>query len=300
MKNIVIIVNQQSGKESKNSLIHEIQTFFEKKAGTDSITILSPESPDEARQFAKEACENKVDLIIPLGGDGTINLVCAGIFEGGGHSRLGIIPSGTVNNLAKSLNIPLDLSSALNNLLQGQEKAFDIAQVNDDYMVSSLTLGLMADMALGVTPEDKRKLGPLAFIKAGWKIWIRQRSYKLILQYNGQRRKIKTKLLLITMSNTIAGQQGFTPHEDTDDGLFSVYSLKKLHFLRFLWFFFIRKGNFNQYRHWEHFRTGELRIINRRKSRAKNPVVRIDGDTGSRLPVTITIHPHAITTIVPK
>lgn len=300
MQTIVIIVNQKSGKESKDSLIHDIQTFFKQKAGIESITVLSPESPDEARQFAKEACQNKVDLIIPLGGDGTINLVCTGIFEGGGYSRLGIVPSGTVNNLAKSLNIPLDLPSALNNLLQGEEQVFDIAQVNDRYIISSLTLGLMADMALGVTPEDKRKLGPLAFIKAGWKIWLRQRSYKLTLQHDGQRRKIRTKLLLITMSNTIAGQQGFTPHEQTDDGLFSVYSLKKLHFFRFLWFFFIRRKQFNQYRHWEHFRTGELHIINRRKSPAKNPIVRIDGDTGSRLPVTITVHPHAITTIVPK
>lgn len=300
MQNIVIIVNQKSGKESKDSLIHEIQTFLTQKANVETITVLSPESPDEAKYFAKEACQNKVDLIIPLGGDGTINLVCAGIFEGGGHSRLGIIPSGTVNNLAKSLNIPLDLPSALDNLLSGQEKAFDIAQVNNDYMVSSLTLGLMADMALGVTPEDKRKLGPLAFIKAGWKIWLRQRSYKLILQHDGQRRKIRTKLLLLTMSNTIAGQQGFTPQEHTDDGLFSVYSLKKLHFLRFLWFFFIRRRQFNQYRHWEHFRTRELRIINRRKSHTENPVVRIDGDTGSYLPITITVHPHAITTIVPK
>ena len=42
-----------------------------------------------------------------MGGDGTINKIAGGIYEGGCHSILGILPSGTVNNFAKSLGIPV-------------------------------------------------------------------------------------------------------------------------------------------------------------------------------------------------
>ncbi|MCP1639995.1 YegS/Rv2252/BmrU family lipid kinase [Streptococcus gallinaceus] len=298
MKDITILVNQHSGKEEKEQIVDSILEYF--KENTDiTVTVLYPETAEKMQTFAKEACQNKVDMIIPLGGDGSISLVCAGIFEGGGHSRLGLIPTGTVNNFAKSLGIPLDLPSALDNLLKGHEVAFDLAQVNDRYMISSMTLGLMADIALGVTSENKRRFGFLAFLFAGWSIWWQQQSYKLFLDFNGQRLKYRTKILLLTMTNHIGGKEGFAPSERYDDGLFTVYILKKLHLIRFMWFYFVRKGEFKDYRHWDQFRTSQLEIHNRSKNKHHNPVTRIDGDTASTLPVTVTMHEKAIRTMVP-
>ena len=301
MKTVIIIVNQQSGRTEKEELVTKIVDFFAQQIQDHyQVTVLYPSSAKEAKKLAKEASVNQVDLVLPIGGDGTINLVCAGVFEGGSHSTIGIVPSGTVNNVAKSLNIPLVTDQALETLVTGHSTRLDLAQVNDDYMISSLTLGLMADIALSVTPENKRRLGPWAFIKAGWKIWLRQRSYKLWLVHDGIKRKLKTKLLLITMTNHIAGQTAFAPEESHNDGMFSVYSLDKIHLLRFMWFYFIRKGNFNDYRHWEHFRTSQLEIISRRKSSSRNPITRIDGDTRFRLPVHIKIHQKAIAVLVPS
>ncbi|MBY5034362.1 diacylglycerol kinase family lipid kinase [Streptococcus gallolyticus] len=299
MKDMTILVNQHSGKEEKEKIIDSILKYFKENTNA-TVTILYPETAEEMQAFAKEACQNKVDLIIPLGGDGSISLVCAGIFEGGSHSKLGIIPTGTVNNFAISLGIPLDLTSALDNLLQGQEVTFDLAQVNDRYMISSMTLGLMANIALGVTTENKRKFGFLAFLFAGWSIWWKQENYKLFLDFNGQRLKYKTKILLLTMTNHIGGKKGFSPLESYDDGLFTVYLLKKLHLLRFMWFYFVRKGEFKDYQHWDQFRTSKLEIHNRSKRGHRNPITRIDGDTASSLPVTITVHEKAIRTLVPK
>lgn len=58
--------------------------------------------------------------MVALGGDGTINKICGGVFEGGAKPILGIVPNGTVNNLSKSLHIPQKLEEALNNLSQGK------------------------------------------------------------------------------------------------------------------------------------------------------------------------------------
>ncbi|WP_242257778.1 diacylglycerol/lipid kinase family protein [Streptococcus thoraltensis] len=301
MTTFALIINQKSGKREKDQLIETIKNFLiEKNIPEKNILYFYPASADETREMAKEACLDKIDVIIPLGGDGTIKLVCAGIYEGGGYSRLGLIPTGTVNNLAKSLNIPLNPKKALENLFSGRELAIDIARVNDQYMISSLTLGLMADMALSVTPEHKRRYGALAFIKAGWKIFLRRRSYRVQAISDQKKQYFKTKLLLITMSNTIAGLPGFNQKDTVDDGLFTVYTLRKTHFIRFFFYFFFRIGKFNHFRHWDSFQASELRLINVRKKDKNNPNVRIDGDVAGKLPILIQMLPKAITVIVPK
>ncbi|MDY4761460.1 diacylglycerol kinase family protein [Streptococcus thoraltensis] len=301
MTTFALIINQKSGKREKDQLIETIKNFLiEKNIPEKNILYFYPASADETREMAKEACLDKIDVIIPLGGDGTIKLVCAGIYEGGGYSRLGLIPTGTVNNLAKSLNIPLNPKKALENLFSGRELAIDIARVNDQYMISSLTLGLMADMALSVTPEHKRRYGALAFIKAGWKIFLRRRSYRVQAISDQKKQYFKTKLLLITMSNTVAGLPGFNQKDTVDDGLFTVYTLRKTHFIRFFFYFFFRIGKFNHFRHWDSFQASELRLINVRKKDKNNPNVRIDGDVAGKLPVLIQMLPKAITVIVPK
>ncbi|MGV3010172.1 diacylglycerol/lipid kinase family protein [Streptococcus thoraltensis] len=301
MTTFALIINQKSGKREKDQLIETIKNFLiEKNIPEKNILYFYPASADETREMAKEVCLDKIDVIIPLGGDGTIKLVCSGIYEGGGYSRLGLIPTGTVNNLAKSLNIPLNPKKALENLFSGRELAIDIAKVNDQYMISSLTLGLMADMALSVTPEHKRRYGALAFIKAGWKIFLRRRSYRVQAISDQKKQYFKTKLLLITMSNTVAGLPGFNQKDTVDDGLFTVYTLRKTHFIRFFFYFFFRIGKFNHFRHWDSFQASELRLINVRKKDKNNPNVRIDGDVAGKLPILIQMLPKAITVIVPK
>lgn len=301
MTRFALIINQQSGKSNKDQLVETIKTFLiEKNIAEKDILTFYPKSANETREMAKEACLDKVDVIIPLGGDGTIKLVCAGIYEGGGHSRLGLIPTGTVNNLAKSLGIPLNTKKALESLFSGQGLAIDMAKVSNQYMISSLTLGLMADMALSVTPESKRRFGALAFIKAGWKIFLRRRSYRIQAISDQKKQYIKTKLLLVTMSNTVAGLPGFNRKDTVDDGLFTVYTLKKTHFIRFFFYFFFRIGTFSQFKHWDSFQASELRLVNVRQKDKNNPNVRIDGDVAGKLPVLIQMLPKAITVIVPK
>lgn len=301
MTTVALIINQKSGKEDKDNLLKTIlYSLRQHNITEEDIQILYPTSAEETLALSREACQNQTDILIPLGGDGTVKLVCAGIYEGGGHSKLGLIPTGTVNNLAKSLGIPLNTKKAIDVIFTGKALAIDMAKVNDHYMISSLTLGLMADMALSVTPESKRRYGVLAFIKAGWKIFLRRRSYRVQAISDRKSQFIKTKLLLVTMSNTIAGLPGFNQEDTVNDGKFTVYSLRRTHFIRFFFYFFFRFKKFNQFRHWDAFQATELRLINVRKKDKNNPNVRIDGDVAGKLPVLIQMLPQSVTVIVPE
>ena len=103
MTTFALIINQKSGKQEKEDLINTIKNFLQERGVPSAdISTYFPTSADETIVLTKEACTKGSDIIIPLGGDGTIKLVCAGIYESQSSARLGIIPTGTVNNFARN------------------------------------------------------------------------------------------------------------------------------------------------------------------------------------------------------
>ncbi|EGE54378.1 diacylglycerol/lipid kinase family protein [Streptococcus parauberis] len=301
MTTVAIFFNPNSGKKDDLLASTVKASLITKGISESNITIIIPKSIEELFLLAKAASHNGVDIIIPLGGDGTINKVISGVYEGGAHSRIGLIPSGTVNNFAQALDIPLDYQAAIDNIFDGQIKAVDICKVNNDYMISSLTLGLLADIAANVTSESKRKYGPLAFLKDSLRILRRNRTYSIIINEQNNTYIADLKFLLITMTNTIAGMPSFSPDAAIDDGHFQVYTMKKVSFFKFLRHrndFY--KGDFSRAREIHHFSANELSLEPTNPHRAFNPRTRVDGDKSSRLPIRLTVLQKAIQVIVPK
>ncbi|MDT2732299.1 diacylglycerol kinase family lipid kinase [Streptococcus parauberis] len=301
MTTVAIFFNPNSGKKDDLLASTVKASLITKGISESNITIIIPKSIEELFLLAKAASHNGVDIIIPLGGDGTINKVISGVYEGGAHSRIGLIPSGTVNNFAQALDIPLDYQASIDNIFDGQIKAVDICKVNNDYMISSLTLGLLADIAANVTSESKRKYGPLAFLKDSLRILRRNRTYSIIINEQNNTYIADLKFLLITMTNTIAGMPSFSPDAAIDDGHFQVYTMKKVSFFKFLRHrndFY--KGDFSRAREIHHFSANELSIEPTNPHRAFNPRTRVDGDKSSRLPIRLTVLQKAIQVIVPK
>ena len=76
-----------------------------------------------------------------------------------------IIPGGTVNNFARMLGIPLKPEEAFETILNGTDRQIDYGLVNDSMMISTMTIGLLADTAAATSQEEKQQFGPLAFTK---------------------------------------------------------------------------------------------------------------------------------------
>ncbi|MFK5242341.1 diacylglycerol/lipid kinase family protein, partial [Lactococcus lactis] len=217
MKNVKVFYNEKSGNNDKDKVLKTIKDFFARPENSASkLEFINPESPEDAIRLAKKASQDQTDLVVALAGDGTINKICGGVFEGGAKPILGIVPNGTVNNLSKSLHIPQKLEEALNNLSQGEIQKFDIAKVNNDYMTSSLTLGILADIAQNVSGSEKKKFGPLAYLKDAYKVIRYNKTYRIKVKYNGKTKSLRTKLLLITMTDTIGGMQALAPKAKVD------------------------------------------------------------------------------------
>jgi diacylglycerol kinase (ATP) len=122
------------------------------------------------------------DRIIVAGGDGTVK--CAAESLLGRQIPLGIIPTGTANNLARTLLIPESVAEACAVIARGKSMSIDLARVNGAYFVSVAGIGISTQVHRNVDSRHKRVFGPIAY---GWE------ALRSLLGTGGFRIKIKTE-----------------------------------------------------------------------------------------------------------
>lgn len=105
-----------------------------------------------------------VDMIIIAGGDGTLNAAAGGVRKV--RRSMGIIPTGTANDLARTLHIPADIDKAIQIIADGNTRAIDLGSVNDKFFFNVASIGLSVELARELTPDLKRKFGRIGYALA--------------------------------------------------------------------------------------------------------------------------------------
>src|SRR5699024_7213658 len=121
----------------------------------------------DAQKAASTAVERGFDLIVAVGGDGTINEVINGIAGHEHRPKLGIIPAGTTNDFAKALNIPRDTKKALKIITNNHSKKLDIGKVNDQYFMNIAGGGELTEVSYEVPSKLKTMIGQLEYYFRG-------------------------------------------------------------------------------------------------------------------------------------
>ena len=104
-----------------------------------------------------------------MGGDGTLNETINGLAQANKPIDFGFIPLGTINDLARALNIPLHPEVAIDMLPRCKTVKVDIAKANDRYFINTIATGIMPEAVGHVSIEQKTRLGPLAYFLTGIK-----------------------------------------------------------------------------------------------------------------------------------
>ena len=126
-KRVVFIVNPISGTQSKKSVVEKIEKYADGE--TLDIRIVPTQYVGHANQIASECVQEGVDIVVAVGGDGTINEVARSLV----HTpvTLGIIPCGSGNGLARHLRIPMDVKKAIETINRGVVETIDYGKIND-------------------------------------------------------------------------------------------------------------------------------------------------------------------------
>ena len=159
-KKLAVILNPSKidGADQFRVLVEALAT----EAGFTTVVWWETTVEDTGYGMAHEAAVSGADLVLAIGGDGTIRAVCEEL--AGTGVPVGIVPAVTGNLLARNLDIPLYLRSAVDVALNGQDRAIDMVEVSGDKMEDATFLvmaGLGFDAAImeGVNEDIKAKVG---------------------------------------------------------------------------------------------------------------------------------------------
>ena len=215
----IIIANTKARWGLNRSRIHRAETFFHKHRYP--FSSITTDYPGHAREIATQAATQKVDTIVVLGGDGTLNEVINGILGSGCHEipHVGIIPSGSSNDFSKSIGIPQKLHEACRTIINGKTKYVDIGQAGNNYFCMASCAGLFAEVSAR-SLNMKGLHGCLRYIAAALCV-IRKMSSGWELNVKADERIFRGTYGVLLVSNTPRfGGLYFTPNARPDDGLF--------------------------------------------------------------------------------
>ena len=174
------------------------------------------------RKFGRD-----VELIVLGGGDGTINRALNGLMEV--QIPFGILPLGTANDLARTLELPTDLIAACDVILCGRTRRIDVGQVNGRLFLNVASIGLAAEVTRRLNRGAKSRWGVLAYLWAAIGAMVKGRSFSVEIRSGGE--ILRTRTWQISIGNGRSYGGGLTIHDKAsiDDGLLDLYSLEVEH-----------------------------------------------------------------------
>lgn len=188
------------------------------------VELIRPDVPKDLPRAIQERA-GRYDRIVLGGGDGTVNLALDALMAA--DKPFGLLPMGTANDLARSLDIPGNLDRAVGVILAGHLRRLDAARVNDVSFINAIGIGMGPQMTREMDSESKAKLGVLAYLKGIVEALYHQSVFHARIE-SGEH-KHEGQYVQITIANGIHYGGGMTVANDAelDDGLLDVLLIPK-------------------------------------------------------------------------
>ncbi len=205
-----IIINPRSGNIKR---VRGLEGFLRRDGINAELAVTG--GPGDATELARRAVEDGSELIISVSGDGTINEIINGM--AGSAARLGIIPAGVSNVLARELGIPCSWKEALRVIQGGRCRRIDLGRANDRYFSLMTGIGFDAQSVKLANPTVKKYLKRYAYHLAGIRTicFYRPRQFKIKVD---ELRQFSAYAVIISNAHYYGGTYQVTPRARVDDG----------------------------------------------------------------------------------
>lgn len=203
MKKCTVIYNPTSGKKDFVNHLDYVEKRLNEQ-GYD-VTIEATERPKHAISLAKKACNDKVDLMVVSGGDGTFHECLNGLNSSEFTPLVGYIPSGTACDLANTLKIPKDVKKAMDIICDGEVVKMDYTNSNKGSFIYVTAIGTYVDISYVTDSKLKKYIGYLAYIFTGIKEFFTIPMIKTKIEYDDGFLRGYFSLILVVNSKKVAG-----------------------------------------------------------------------------------------------
>lgn len=225
MAGTVVILNPKAGS------VRNVAALVKRIRHLPDVEVRLTARKGDAVRFAKTALRKGCEMIVAGGGDGTLNEVVNGVGANGSGVRLGLIPLGTGNDFARTLNLPTDLDEAIALLAAGHTRAIDLVRVTSDrvrYFVNVSAGGFSGLVDEKLTPEMKKTWGPLAYLRSALAALPQLRAYRTKVSLGkGNRFSLSLYNVVIANGRYVAGGRLIAPDASIDDGLLDIILIQE-------------------------------------------------------------------------
>jgi diacylglycerol kinase (ATP) len=292
-KKAVVIVNPMAGRGKGLTRAQKAMRLLS-DAGVDCL-LFATGRPGQAREMAKEH-GGQTDVLVSIGGDGTLNEVINGLADGGAETPVAVIPAGTANMVAKELGLPGDLASLIRLAVSGRLRRLDLGTAGSRRFILCGSAGFDASIIRDMARKRSRRGLSL------WKYVPLFFSEEMRYRFPPMRVRVDGELVEEGSSDTIIGNMSrygaffqMFPDARPDDGLLDICCLKggtHGRLLRYAWSAYW--GKLDSLKDVTYYRGRQIVL------EADEPIpFQIDGESSGELPVAIAIRPLALSICVP-
>ena len=244
----LVVINTKSGKvDSKKNILgalevlsnndYDLNVYFTKEKG-DAFNIVKRKG-------------SRYDVVLTVGGDGTINEVTNAIMKLKRKPKIAYFPSGTMNDFGTNFDLNKDYISIANRLINPRIKEFDVNEFNNIYFNYVAGFGSFTDISYKTKREAKEALGSFAYVLEGVGALQHIKSTKTIVNIDNKKEELDVLFGLIFSGNRVAGMQINNKRSNIDDGLVNIllveYTPNLLDYGNYLALFSQKN---NKYLHW--------------------------------------------------
>lgn len=216
MKRIVFIMNPISGTASKAAVPQLIENRLDQSLFEYEIRLT--EHAGHATTIAQQAAEEGVDLVVAVGGDGTVNEVGRALIET--QTAMAILPCGSGNGLARHLMLPMDFGKAISLINRFEIHDLDYGTING--MPFFCTCGMGFDAFISMKFAEAGKRGLITYVENVLKEGLKYKPETYELEDETGTKHYKAFLISAANASQYGNNAYIAPQASMSDGLLDV------------------------------------------------------------------------------
>ena len=287
---IALLTNPTSGKGKGARTVDQVLPRL-RDAGF-SVRNLAGRDIDEAMDLARQCVADEVETLVVVGGDGMVHLAVQALADS--QTRLGLIPAGTGNDVARYLDLPRnDPAAATDVVIGGKERRIDLARIGSKYYVTVLAAGFDAV----VTERANQMTWPKGQMRYNLATLAELRTFKpisYVMEIDGRQDRFEAMMVAVGNGPSFGGGLRITEGAELDDGLLDVVVIRpmtKLELIRTYPKLF--KGTHVHHPDYRHHHARSVTLA------APGITAYADGERIGPLPLTVEVAPLALRVLVP-
>jgi YegS/Rv2252/BmrU family lipid kinase len=289
-RNAALVVNAHSrkGQDLFESAKAKLQEREVRLIAAHAVT-----DPTQLDNVVRKVVADGAPMVIVGGGDGSMSGTVDQLV--GTKSVFAVLPLGTANSFARTLEIPLDLDGAIDVIATGECRRIDLGMINNDYFVNAASIGLSPMIGDTVPHKLKRYLGRVGYLLWALRCSVNFRPFRLLIEDGSKTHRLWSTEVRI-LNGPYHGGVELSDHANVESGEIVIQAVIGRSRMRLAldWyskFFKLRDRD----AHTEEFRGKTFRLDTKPHLR-----ISIDGEVLARTPVHVRIAQAAVLVAVPR